>query len=134
MKIKGIDGMMIKDVQDEVMSGGKFVIYSYCISIIVMTFRRGSDIYFIKSNESAVAKGLVWSLISMLFGWWGIPWGFIYTPAALFTNFSGGKDVTEQVMAFIYSQTNGPVFDYEKEVTKEEEGQLDQLKSELENK
>lgn len=134
MKIRGIDGMLIKDVQDEVMNGAKFVIYTYCISILVMTFKRGTDIYFVKNNESTVAKGLPWTLLTFLLGWWGIPWGFIYTPMALYDNLSGGKDVTEQVMNFIYSQSGGPIFDYQKEVTPEEEKELDSLKGGIENK
>lgn len=126
--------MLIKDVQDEVMNGAKFVIYTYCISVLVMTFKRGTDIYFVKNSESRVAKGLPWTLLTFLLGWWGIPWGFIYTPMALYDNLSGGKDVTDQVMNFIYSQSGGPVFDYQKEVTPEEEKELDSLKGGIENK
>ncbi|MBL0146629.1 MAG: hypothetical protein IPP48_13705 [Chitinophagaceae bacterium] len=58
---------------------------------------------------------------------------FIYTLGALGSNIGGGKDVTQDVMNFIHAQTNGPVFDYEQEVTKEEEKQLDSLKNSLEN-
>jgi hypothetical protein len=133
MKINGIDGMTVQDIQDEVYNGGKFVIYNYCVSIIVMTFKRGTDIYFVKHNQSRFAKSLPWTLISLLLGWWGLPWGFIYTPAALATNIGGGKDVTNEVMNFIHSQTSGPVFDFEKEVTAEEEKQLEGLKQGLVN-
>jgi hypothetical protein len=31
-------------------------------------------------------------------GWWGFPWGPIYTIGTFITNFGGGKDVTEIVM------------------------------------
>lgn len=86
-------------LQQELSAGAKFVTYQYVISILIMTFRRSSNIYFIRAEESRVAKGLLFSLISLLFGWWGIPWGFIYTPMALFTNFGGGKDVTAEVLA-----------------------------------
>jgi hypothetical protein len=79
MKIKGIDGLTVYDIQDEVNNGGKFVIYSYCISIIVMSFKRGTDIYFVKNNESGFVKGLPWFFISLLFGWWDFP-GASYTP------------------------------------------------------
>jgi hypothetical protein len=133
MKINGIDGMTVQDLQDEVYSGGKFVIYNYCVSIIVMTFKRGTDIYFVKHNQSRFAKSMPWTLISLLLGWWGLPWGLIYTPAALATNIGGGKDVTNEVMNFIHSQTAGPVFDFEKEVTAEEEKQLEGLKQGLVN-
>lgn len=134
MKINGIDNLTIQDIQDEVSAGAKFVIYSYCVSVIVMSFKQGTDIYFVKHNESRFAKGLPWFLTSLFLGWWGIPWGFIYTPMCLATNIGGGKDVTNEVMRFIHAQTNGPVFDFEKEVTKDEEKQLEALKGDLEKK
>ena len=113
MKIKGIDGLTVTQLQDEVNQGGKFVIYLYCVSIVFMSFRRSSDIYFIKKDENRVLKGLPWSLVSCVVGWWGIPWGIIYTIGSLGTNFAGGKNVTEAVMASVHSQTGGPVFDFE---------------------
>jgi hypothetical protein len=133
MKINGIEGKKISDLQHEVENGGKFVIYTYCFSIIVMTFKRGTDIYYIEPGKSGVTKSLPWTMISLLFGWWGLPWGLIYTPSALYNNLSGGKDVTREIMDFIYSQTNGPVFDFEKEVTPAEEKTLETLKTGIEN-
>lgn len=97
-EIKGIEGMSLADINDEIQKGGKFVSYTYCISIIVMTFKRGSDIYFIRSHESAVAKGLPYTLLSLVMGWWGIPWGPIYTIGALVTNLGGGKDLTKEIL------------------------------------
>jgi hypothetical protein len=98
-KIVGVEGMTGPQLKAEIQNGGKFVVYQYCISILILTFRRGSDIYFIRSGESAVAKGLIYTLISLVLGWWGIPWGPIYTIGAFITNFGGGKDVTQAVLA-----------------------------------
>ena len=61
-----------------------------------MTFKRPTGVYFIRAGESAAMKALPRTLLTLVMGWWGIPWGFIYTPMALFTNLSGGKDVTQQ--------------------------------------
>jgi hypothetical protein len=63
-----------------------------------MTFKRPSSIYFIRADENAVGKGLPFSLISLVAGWWGLPWGPIYTIRSFSNNFSGGKDVTQEVM------------------------------------
>jgi len=52
MKINGIDGLTITDLQDEVNRGGKFVVYRFCVSAIVVTFKRSSGIYFIKRDEA----------------------------------------------------------------------------------
>ena len=97
MDIKGIEGLSQQQISDEVQRGGKFVHYQYCISIVIMTFRRPTAVYFVRPGESALAKGMVYSLVSLLFGWWGIPWGPIYTISSLVTNFGGGKDVTSQI-------------------------------------
>jgi hypothetical protein len=107
LKIQGADGLTFDQVQREVERGGKFVIYQYCFSALVMTFRRNTDIYFIRPGESAFAKGMQWTLISLVAGWWGFPWGLIYTPMALFQNLKGGKDVTPQVLGQ-YAQNAAP--------------------------
>ena len=104
MKIQGADGLTFDQVQQEVARGGKFVQYQYCISVLVMTFRRSTDIYFIRPDQNAVATGMRWTLISFFAGWWGFPWGLIYTPMTLAQNLKGGKDVTSQVMGY-YSQS-----------------------------
>ena len=98
MKLVGIDHMSPGELSFELQRGGRFVTYYYCISIIVMTFRRGSHIYFIRAGESTVSKGLPWTLLTLVLGWWGIPWGPIWTIQSLAVNFRGGKDVTGAVV------------------------------------
>ena len=99
MKIVGIDGLTPSQIQFEVAQGARFVLFQYCISILVMSFKRPSGIYFIRPGESKAAKILGFSAVSLLLGWWGIPWGPIYTVATVATNLGGGKDVTDQLMA-----------------------------------
>jgi hypothetical protein len=77
-------------------SSAKLVVYQYCISILVITFRRASGVYFIPAGESAISKGLPWVLLTVIAGWWGIPWGPIFSIQSLITNFQGGKDITAQ--------------------------------------
>lgn len=98
MKIKNVEGLTTDQINKELQNGGKFVLYQYTISIIVLTFKRSSNIYFIRGGENAAAKGIPYSLISLFFGWWGIPWGPIYTIGSLFNNLGGGKDVTAEVL------------------------------------
>ena len=90
----GLDGMTVGQVAEEVRKGARFVYFQYCFSVVILTFRRSSPVFFVKSGQSGLAKGLPYSLLSLVFGWWGFPWGFIYTPMVLFKNFSGGEDVT----------------------------------------
>ena len=97
MKILGIEGLTTQQVNEDLNNGGKFVIYRYTVSIIVLTFRRSSDVYFIRPGQNAVIKGLGWTILTFLLGWWGIPWGPIYSIGCLGTNLSGGKDVTKEI-------------------------------------
>ena len=95
----------MKDLQDEVDRGGKFVIYQYCISAIIISFRQPTDVYFVRGHESAVGKGIQYSLISLVAGWWGIPWGPIYTIGSLYNNLRGGKDVTQEMISSYNSRS-----------------------------
>jgi len=98
MNIRGIEDMSRDQLQHEIERGGRFVIFQYCISIVVLSFKRVSDIRFIKGDESAFRKGAAYSLISLLLGWWGIPWGPIWTISSVITNCRGGRDITPQVV------------------------------------
>ena len=85
------------ELETELQRGAKFVVYRYCISIIILTFRRSSPVHFLPAGQNRIRHGLVYSLISFLLGWWGIPWGPIYTIESLVVNFRGGKDVTAEI-------------------------------------
>jgi hypothetical protein len=99
-KIVGLEEIQSgSHLQMELNQGGKFVMYQYCISLLVITFRRSSNIYFVRSDQNAVVKGLPFTLLSLVLGWWGIPWGPIYTIASIWNNFKGGKDMTQEVLA-----------------------------------
>jgi hypothetical protein len=97
-KIRGIEGMKQGELDFEIQRGGKFVLFQYCVSVVVLTFRRPSDIYFVRSGENPVVKGLPFTLLSLVAGWWGIPWGPIYTIQSIYNNSLGGKDVTQAVV------------------------------------
>jgi len=99
MKIQGIEGMSPDQLRFEIQRGAKLVCYYYTISIVVMTFRRASHAYYIPAGESAVVKGLPWTLLTLVAGWWGIPFGPIFSIQSLVVNFKGGKDLTPEFTA-----------------------------------
>jgi hypothetical protein len=92
-------GMTSSELEFEINRGGRFVIFQYCISVLVITFKRPTSVKFIKAGESAAAKSLPYTVLSLLLGWWGIPWGFIYTPQVIYKNLKGGTDVTQAILA-----------------------------------
>ncbi|AWM13821.1 hypothetical protein DI487_08060 [Flavobacterium sediminis] len=104
--IKNIEGLSTDDINRELSRGAKFVVFQYCFSILIMTFKRGSDVYFIKADESTVKHSIGYTLLTLFFGWWGIPWGPIYSIGSLYTNLSGGKDITQEVLNSINAQNS----------------------------
>lgn len=96
--IHGLGEMTFGELHDEISRGGKFVAYDYCISALILSFRRSSGIYYFHPGENSVVKGLPWVALTFVFGWWGLPWGLIWTPIALVHNLAGGRDVTARVL------------------------------------
>lgn len=78
--------------------GGRLVVFQYTVSILVMTFKRGSAVHLIRKGESAAGRSLPYTLLTLVAGWWGIPWGPIYSVMSIATNLGGGKDVTDAVV------------------------------------
>lgn len=101
MKIKNIDGLSATDLQKEAEKGARFVYYPYTISFIIITLRKTSGVYLIKAGENAVSRGWRFTLISLLLGWWGIPFGPKFTLESIKVNQKGGKDVTDEVMSTV---------------------------------
>lgn len=97
MRIHGIDKLTRAELEAAVAAGGRFVFYEYCISVLVVSLRRPSDVYFLRPGDLGLIRGLPFTLISLLLGWWGVPWGLVYTPLTLLTNLSGGREVTAEV-------------------------------------
>ena len=99
MKIVGLDGLSDAQIRDDLANGARFVVYFYCVSILVLTFKQPSSVHFIRPGRSAAAKGWGFTLLSLVLGWWGIPWGPIYTVQSVWVNAQGGRDVTREVAA-----------------------------------
>ena len=105
--IRNLNGLTIEQVNSEIQCGGRFVMFQYTVSLIVVTLQRSSDIYFIPGDEKSLSKGLPFTLVSLFFGWWGLPWGPIRTIGSLSCNLSGGKDVTQEVLGLMDSLHGG---------------------------
>jgi hypothetical protein len=93
-RILGIEGMNPQQLANELQNGARFVQYQYCVSVFIVTFKGETDIYFLRAGESPAVKGLAWTLLTLVAGWWSIPWGPIYTVQSLWVNLKGGDDVT----------------------------------------
>ncbi len=78
---------------------GRYVFFEACVSFGIFTLRIPSAIRYIPPGRRAWIAGLPFTCLSMLLGWWGLPWGLIYTPLVVVTNLSGGCDVTDEILA-----------------------------------
>jgi hypothetical protein len=104
MELRGLKGRTLSDLDAELQAGSRFVLFEYCLSFLFVTLRRPSAVLLLGPRELGLAQGLPYTLLSLLLGWWGLPWGLVYTPVALFTNLSGGRDVTAEVWAFLQNR------------------------------
>jgi len=95
MDIVGLENKSHSEINKLISQGGKIVYFQYTISLLVITQKKNSPFFYIGPNESTFQYGFKYFLLSLLFGWWGIPWGPIYTIETLFTSLFGGKDITK---------------------------------------
>jgi hypothetical protein len=105
MHVQGFDNLTPSQRADALAAGSRLVFYEYCVSLVVLTLRCPTRLHLLRAGDRGVLRGLPYALVSLLLGWWGIPWGLVYTPATVFTNLCGGHDVTEEVRAML---TTGP--------------------------
>jgi hypothetical protein len=97
--VRRAGGMTTAALRGAVASGARFVAFPYCESWLIVSFRRVSPPTLIRPGEPAWRVGGVQILHSLLFGWWGFPWGPIWTVGTIWRTLRGGLDVTEEVMA-----------------------------------
>lgn len=98
LSVVGIKGLSVYDIISQVNNGARFAIFYECFSLFIYSKKSPSNIYFIKPNEKKSKHGRKHSLITFIFGWWGFPWGIIWSIECLSINSSGGIDVTNDVL------------------------------------
>ncbi len=96
--LAGTEGMTLGDIELDVLKGGRFLRYYWNVSVVVLSFRNSTALTYVRSDRSAGAGALGWGLFSLLFGWWGFPWGIVHTPLSLWHNIRGGSDHTHEVL------------------------------------
>lgn len=67
----------------------KLTQYQVALSFLIVSFRVPSRLYIVGHGSSALVASL-FTLISPLLGWWGVPWGPVYTLRAVWRNARGG--------------------------------------------
>ena len=90
-----------EEVRARVASGARLVRFEWCVSVLIFTLRRQSAVYLTESWQERYLRGLRYSLAALLLGPWGVPWGLVWTPWALWVNLTGGVDETDAVLAWL---------------------------------
>ena len=89
------------EVRARVAAGARLVRFEYCFSLSFFTIRRQSPIYLTESWQGRYLRGLGYSLLAIVLGPWGVPWGLIYTPWAMWVNLTGGVDETDAMLSWL---------------------------------
>ncbi len=72
--------------------------YQGCVAFLVMTSRFRSRFLVVDNANAGI--WLIFTALTFFFGWWGVPWGFIFTPQALYRNLRGGyRQPVSQLLA-----------------------------------
>lgn len=82
--------------------------FQACISALIITTRNPSR-HLIIGHHRIFLTGLVYSLVTLALGWWGIPWGPVYTAQTLWRNLKGGNqrtvgEIVEQIRTAIAAE------------------------------
>jgi hypothetical protein len=96
--LAGSPPLLPEELRSRVEEGARLVRFEFCISFLFVTLRRQSPLYLTDSWQDRYLRGLVYSSLAILLGPWGVPWGLIWTPWAIWVNLSGGIDETEEMM------------------------------------
>ena len=99
IRVRRAEGMTIASLRSSIAGGARFVVFPYCESWLIVSFKRASPPTLVKPGEAAWRLGGVQLLYSLLLGWWGFPWGPIWTVMTVAQTLRGGIDVTGPVMA-----------------------------------
>jgi hypothetical protein len=96
--IRGIGRMTVGEMRAEVRQGARFVVFEFVLSFLLITRRKTSAVFFIRPGETVFWKCLPYNLLTLVTGWWAIPWGPAFTIGAVKDNLQGGRNVTAQVI------------------------------------
>ncbi len=95
----------------------------YRISIHIGPIRIASNsrIYEIKDGNSTIIPGLPYSLLTLLFGWWGFRWfrAIQESSETIGVNFSGGVDISKVISEGNYDEDTNYIWNNLCRATKE---------------
>jgi hypothetical protein len=96
-KLRIPEGLTFEDVIQGKDKGNRFVFFAYLIPLpLFYPIRRISGIYYLRPGDKASDYNTKYNLITLFWGWWGMPFGPGRTYSVIVNNRTG-IDVTEDV-------------------------------------
>lgn len=88
----------LQDLEEKIQRGGRFVVFPYAISFLVVTMQQLSPAIYISGDKDLNFFARKYVRKNYQYGLWAIPWGIIKTFDYLKVIREGGLDVTEDIM------------------------------------
>lgn len=110
----GIGPLAPEEVRNRIRAGWRAVRFEFCVSFWLATIRRQSAVYLTECWQERYFRGLGYSGLALLLGPWGVPWGVLWTVRAVWTNLTGGIDVTDELLAALGRSDDSPAAEMEK--------------------
>lgn len=98
LHLRGTRPLFEEELRTRIAAGSRCVRFEFCFSLMFFTVRRQSEIYLTHSWQQRYLWGLWYSFLALLLGPWGVPWGLLWTPWAIWVNITGGCDCTDTVL------------------------------------
>ena len=98
LHLRGSRPLFDEELRTRIAAGARCVRFEYCLSVLFFTVRRQSPVYLTTSWQQRYLWGLWYSFLTLLLGPWGVPWGLLWTPWAVWVNTTGGSDCTAKVL------------------------------------
>ncbi|OMH39509.1 hypothetical protein [Motiliproteus sp. MSK22-1] len=82
--------------------------YPFCTSFLIVSFKQSSRFFFQSSSDRSRVR-LATVLVTLIFGWWGLPLGPFYTLQTLVEHLRGGnKRLIGDIIIELESGANKP--------------------------
>jgi hypothetical protein len=101
IELRGTRPLFDEELRARLTSGARCVRFEYSFSLAFFTVRRQSPVYFTESWQERYLIGLRFTLLALVLGPWGVPWGVLWTVWAVWVNTTGGADCTEAIVCWL---------------------------------
>ncbi len=98
---RGSRPLFDEELRTRIAAGARCVRFEFCFSLLFFTVRQQSSVHLTHSWQQRYLRGLGYSLLALLLGPWGFPWGPLWTAWAVWVNATGGADCTDEVCAWL---------------------------------